>query len=118
MEAKKPEMAPLKAEISYEDFEKVDLRVAKVLAAEAVPKSNKLLKLKIDVGEERTIVAGMGKDYKPEEIVGKNIVVVVNLKPTKLMGVESHGMLLATDTDRGLTLVSYDRDPKTGAKVR
>jgi methionyl-tRNA synthetase len=118
MEEKKPEMAAVKAEISYEDFEKVDLRVAKVLAAEPVPKSNKLLKLKIDVGEERTIVAGMGKDYKPEEIVGKSIVVVVNLKPTKLMGVESHGMLLATDTADGLTLVSFDRDPKTGARVR
>ncbi len=118
MEEKKPEMAAVKAEIGYEDFEKVDLRVAKVLAAEAVPKSNKLLKLKIDVGEERTIVAGIGKDYKPEEIVGKSIVVVVNLKPTKLMGVESHGMLLATDTEAGLTLVSFDRDPKTGAKVR
>jgi methionyl-tRNA synthetase len=118
MEVKKPEMAPVKAEISYEDFEKVDLRVAKILAAEAVPKSSKLLKLKIDIGEERTIVAGMGKDYKPEEIVGKNIVVIVNLKPTKLMGVESHGMLLAADTDAGLTLVGFDRDPKTGARIR
>jgi methionyl-tRNA synthetase len=118
MEAKTPEMAPVKAEISYEDFEKIDLRVAKVLAAEAVPKSSKLLKLKIDIGGERTIVAGMGKDYKPEEIVGKNIVVIVNLKPTKLMGVESHGMLLAADTDAGLTLVGFDRDPKTGARVR
>jgi methionyl-tRNA synthetase len=118
MEAKKPDMTPVKPEISYEDFEKVDLRVAKVLAAEAVPKSSKLLKLKIDIGEERTIVAGMGKDYKPEEIVGKNIVVVVNLKPTKLMGVESHGMLLAADTETGLTLVGFDRDPKTGARIR
>jgi methionyl-tRNA synthetase len=111
-------MPPVKPEVSYEDFEKIDLRVAKVLAAEVVPKSSKLLKLKIDVGEERTIVAGMGKDYKPEEIVGKNIVVVVNLKPTKLMNIESRGMLLATDTEAGLTLVSCDRDPKTGAKVR
>jgi methionyl-tRNA synthetase len=118
MEAKKPEMAPVKAEISYEDFEKVDLRVAKVLEAQAVPKSSKLLKLKIDIGEERTIVAGMGKDYKPEEIVGKNIVVVVNLKPTKLMGVESHGMLLAADTETGLTLVGFDRDPTPGARIR
>lgn len=118
MEEKKPEMAAVKAEIGYEDFEKVDIRVAKVLAAEAVPKSSKLLKLKIDVGEERTIVAGIGKDYKPEEIVGKSVVVVVNLKPTKLMGVESRGMLLATDADAGLALVSFDRDPKTGARVR
>ena len=53
----------------------------------------------------------MGKDYKPEEIVGKNIVVIVNLKPTKLMGVESHGMLLAADTNEGLTLVGFDRQP-------
>jgi methionine--tRNA ligase beta chain len=112
MEAKKPEMPPVKPEVSYEDFEKIDLRVAKVLAAEAVPKSSKLLKLKIDVGEERTIVAGMGKDYKPEEIVGKNIVVVVNLKPTKLMNIESRGMLLATDTDAGLTLVSCRPRPQ------
>jgi methionyl-tRNA synthetase len=118
LETKKLEMSPMKPEISYEDFEKVDLRVAKVLAAEAVPKSSKLLKLKIDIGEERTIVAGMGKDYKPEEMIGKNIVVVVNLKSTKLMGVESHGMLLATDTEAGLTLLSFDRDPKTGAKIR
>jgi methionyl-tRNA synthetase len=118
LETKKLGMSPMKPEISYEDFEKVDLRVAKVLAAEAVPKSSKLLKLKIDIGEERTIVAGMGKDYKPEEMIGKNIVVVVNLKPTKLMGVESHGMLLATDTEAGLTLLSFDRDPKTGAKIR
>jgi methionyl-tRNA synthetase len=118
MDAKKTEMPAIKPEISYEDFEKVDLRVGKVLAAEAVPKSSKLLKLKIDIGEERTIVAGMGKDYKPEEIVGKNIVVIVNLKPTKLMGVESHGMLLAADTDAGLTLVGFDRDPKTGARIR
>ena len=118
MEAKKPEMAPVKAEISYEDFEKIDLRVAKVLEAQAVPKSSKLLKLKIDIGEERTIVAGMGKDYKPEDIVGKYIVCIVNLKPTKLMGVESHGMLLAADSETGLTLVSFDRDPKTGARIR
>jgi methionyl-tRNA synthetase len=118
MEVKKPEMAPVKAEISYEDFEKIDLRVAKVLAAEAVPKSSKLLKLKIDIGEERTIVAGMAKDYKPEEIVGKYIVCIVNLKPTKLMGVESHGMLLAADSETGLALVGFDRDPKTGARIR
>jgi len=118
MDAKETAMPAIKPEISHEDFEKVDLRVGKVLAAEAVPKSSKLLKLKIDIGEERTIVAGMAKDYKPEEIVGKNIVCIVNLKPTKLMGVESHGMLLAADTDAGLTLVGFDRDPKTGARIR
>ncbi|MDD5415272.1 MAG: methionine--tRNA ligase, partial [Smithellaceae bacterium] len=91
----------LKPEIEYDEFAKVDLRVAKILAAEAVPKSNKLIKLRIDIGEERTIVAGIGKDYKPEDLVGKSIVVVANLKPAKLMGVESHGMLLATDSPAG-----------------
>jgi methionyl-tRNA synthetase len=60
----------------------------------------------------------MGKDYKPEELVGKTIVVVANLKPAKLMGVESRGMLLAVDTEDGLTLLGFDRQPKTGAKIR
>jgi len=111
-------LTDVKAEISYEDFEKIDIRVARIIEAAAVPKSNKLLKLKIDVGEERTIVAGMGKDYKPEDLVGKQIAVVVNLKPTKLMGVESHGMLLATDTDTGLTLITFDDEATEGAKIR
>lgn len=114
---KKPAVE-LKPEIEYDEFAKVDLRVAKILAAEAVPKSNKLIKLRIDIGEERTIVAGIGKDYQPDELVGKSIIVVANLKPAKLMGVESHGMLLATDTVQGLTLIGFDREPKTGSKVR
>ena len=118
METMQAEAPTFKPEIAYEDFEKIDLRVAKVLQAEAVPKSNKLMKLIIDCGEERQIVAGILKDYKPEEMVGKSIVIVANLKPTKLMGVESRGMLLATDTEEGLTLIGYDRTPKTGAKVR
>ena len=114
---KKPAI-DLKPEIEYDEFTKADLRVAKILAAEAVPKSSKLVKLRIDIGEERTIVAGIGKDYQPEELVGKSIIVVANLKPAKLMGVESHGMLLATDSVQGLTLIGFDREPKTGAKVR
>lgn len=120
-EEKAPEVkkiTDLKEEISFEDIEKVDIRVARVIEAETVPKSNKLLKLKIDIGEERTIVAGMGKDYKPDDLIGKQIAVVVNLKPTKLMGVESHGMLLATDKKKGLTLVSFDEEADVGAKVR
>ena len=115
--ATKAEVPPIKPEISYEEFEKVDLRAAKVLAAERVPKSSKLLKLTIEIDGERQIIAGMGKDYTPEEIVGKTIVVVANLKPAKLMGLESRGMLLATDTEEGLTLLGFDRPPKTGAKV-
>jgi len=111
-------MAPIKAEIAYEDFEKVDLRVATIIEAEKVPKSDKLLKLKIDMGEERVIVAGIGKDYKPADLIGKRVVIVANLKPVKLMGVESRGMLLATDSTEGLTLLSFDREPKTGSKIR
>ena len=117
-EQEERKMTDVKEEISYEDFEKIDIRVATIIEAAAVPKSNKLLKLKIDVGEERTIVAGMGKDYKPEDLVGKQIAVIVNLKPTKLMGVESHGMLLATDMEAGLTLVTFDNEATVGAKVR
>jgi methionyl-tRNA synthetase len=115
---KKAPAIDLKPEIDYEEFAKVDLRVGKIIAVEAVPKSNKLLKLKIDIGEERTIVAGIGKDYTPAELIGKTIVVVANLKPAKLMGVESYGMLLATDTDKGLTVLTFDREARTGAKIR
>ena len=108
----------LKPVIEYDDFTKIDLRVAKILEAEAVPKSSKLLKLKIDIGEERTIVAGIGKDYNPADLIGKKVVIVANLKPAKLMGVESRGMILATDTDQGLTILSFDKDAQTGAKIR
>jgi methionyl-tRNA synthetase len=108
----------LKPEINYEEFAKVDLRVATVLEAQMVPKSNKLIKMKIDIGEERTIVAGIGKDYRPEEMIGKKIVIVANLKPAKLMGIESRGMLLATDTDSGLTVLGFDLAAKTGSKIR
>ena len=115
---KESESQPVKPFIEYADFEKVDLRVAKIIAAEAVPKSSKLLKLKIDMGGERTLVAGIAKDYKPEELVGKKIVIVANLKPTKLMGIESQGMLLAAETDDGLTLLSFEKDPKTGVMIK
>jgi methionyl-tRNA synthetase len=108
----------IKDEITYEDFEKIDLRVARIIEAQPVPKSDKLLKLKIDIGEERTIVAGIGKNYDPSDLAGKKIIVVANLKPVKLMGVESRGMLLATDSDDGLSLVAFDKDASVGAKVR
>jgi len=117
-EADANDIQPVKTEITYEDFEKVDLRVATVMEAEAVPKSDKLLKLKIDMGEKRIIVAGIGKDYKPSELIGKKVVIVANLKPAKLMGVESRGMLLATDSAEGLTLLAFDREAKTGARIR
>jgi len=117
-EVTEKEIQPVKPLIDYADFEKVDLRVAKVIEAEAVPKSSKLLKLTIDMGEKRTLVAGIAKDYKPEDLIGKKIVVVANLKPTKMMGIESQAMLLAADTEDGLTLLCFDREPVTGARIR
>ncbi len=113
-----PKKLETKPEITYEDFQKIDLRAARILEAERVPKSDKLIKLKVDVGEERTIVAGIGKDYAPEDLVGKSIVVVVNLKPAKLMGVESRGMLLATSGKEGLTLLGFDRDAEPGGGIK
>ena len=104
--------------ISFEDFQKIDLRVAKVLYAEPVKKSDRLLKLRVDIGEERTLVAGIAKYYKPEELVGKTIIIVANLQPTKLMGVESQGMLLATDGAEGVILATFDKEAKIGSKVR
>ncbi len=106
-----------KPEIDYEDFSKVDLRVALILEAEFVPKSSKLIKLKVDIGEARTIVAGIGKDYKPEDLIGKKIVMVANLKPVKLMGVESCGMLLAAHGEEGLVLLTVDGEGAAGAKI-
>ena len=91
---------------------KVDLRVAKVLEAEAVPKSKKLIKLKVDTGrDQRTIVAGIAEAYQPEQLVGRTIVVVANLQPAKLMGIESNGMVLAGSPDGGKPiLVAFDQD--------
>lgn len=123
VEYEKPDETPLrvltdvKEEITFDDFQKIDLRVAEVLEAERVKKSDKLLKLKIDVGEERTIVAGIGASYRPEDLVGKKIAVILNLKPVKLMGVESHGMLLATETGGSVSLVSFDSDAAVGASI-
>ena len=106
--------------ISIDDFMKVDLRVAKVLAAEKVPNSKKLMKLSIDVGtEQRTLVAGIAEAYEPEALVGRTIVMVFNLKPAKLMGIESNGMVLAASPDGGKpTLVGFDADVPPGTRVR
>jgi methionyl-tRNA synthetase len=106
--------------ISIDDFMKVELRVAKVLAAERVPKSKKLLKLNVDVGtEQRTIVAGIAEAYEPESLVGRTVVIVFNLQPAKLMGVESNGMVLAASPDGGKpTIVGFDEPPAPGTRVR
>ncbi|MBL7032429.1 MAG: methionine--tRNA ligase [Nitrospira sp.] len=105
--------------ISINDFAKVQLKIGIVLEAEPVEKSNKLLKLQVDTGEKRQIVAGIAKAYTPEELTGKKVVVVTNLKPAKLMGVESNGMLLAaTDSDGILSILTPEKDIKEGALIR
>jgi methionyl-tRNA synthetase len=105
--------------ISIEDFIKVELKIGKVLQAERVPKSNKLIKLQVDTGETRQVVAGIGQAYAPEDLTGKKIAVVTNLKPAKLMGVESQGMLLAaTDSDGVLSILMPEKDVKEGAKIK
>ena len=105
--------------IAIDDFAKVELKVGKVISAEKVEKSEKLLKLKVDIGEERQIVAGIAKSYAPDDLIGKKIVVVANLKPAKLMGIESHGMLLAaTDEEGRLSVLTLDREVKQGARVK
>lgn len=103
-----------------DDFLKVELRVAKVLEAEAVPKSKRLIKLRVDVGhEQRTIVAGIALAYAPEQLVGRTIVIVFNLQPAKLMGIESNGMVLAASLDgEPPTLVGVEGPVAPGARVR
>ncbi len=113
------EVAPYLPEIGIDDFCKVDLRVAKVLECEPVPKSDKLLRLIVDTGEAtRQIVSGIAKCYKPEEIIGKKVILVSNLKPAKLRGVESNGMLLAADMDDGgCKVIFVDDSIEPGSQI-
>ena len=105
--------------ITFDDFMKLDLRVAEIKACEDVPGADKLYKLTIDLGEERTIVAGIKLYYTKEELVGKKIAVVANLEPRKLRGIESHGMLLAASTEdkSSVVLLTLDRDITNGSKI-
>ncbi len=106
--------------ISFDEFKSVDLRIAKVLTAERVPKTDKLLRLEVEVGDEkRQIVAGMAEHLAPENLPGKSIVIVANLQPAKIRGLESQGMVLAAETDGGeLSLLTVDKEIASGAKVR
>ena len=107
------------AEIAMDDFAKIDLRVAKVVACEKVPKADKLLKLTLDVGaEQRTVVSGIAGAYQPEELVGRTVIYLANLKPAKIRGVLSQGMILAAGDAEVLALSAVDRDTPPGTRVR
>lgn len=105
--------------IDISEFAKVELKAGRIVQAERVPKAEKLVRMQVDVGKSVQIVAGIGKAYDPADLVGKFVAVVTNLKPAKLMGLESQGMLLATDTpEKGLTLLAFDRSPAVGSRIR
>lgn len=105
--------------ITFEDFQKLDLRVAKILQAEKINGSDKLLKLKIDLGEEkRTLVAGIGKKYNPGELIGQLIVVIINLEPKEIRGIKSEGMLLAVNSQNGPVLVVPLEQVFVGEKIK
>ena len=112
--------APAKENIQYEDFMKMDIRVGKIIAAEKVAKTKKLMKLTVDTGiDERTIVSGIAEHYTPEEVIGRQVSVLVNLEPKPLKGIVSQGMILmAENADGTLSFVSPDKEVKTGSEVR
>lgn len=120
-EAKK-EVKPAAAasgEITIDDFAKIDLRVATVVAAERVPKTDKLIKLQVKIGdEERTIVSGIAQHYEPENLIGKNVIVIANLKPAKLRGIESRGMVLAASNGEGNLVLADAPGIASGSKVK
>jgi methionyl-tRNA synthetase len=117
-EEKKSEVVPVKPEIVYDDFAKLDLRTGKIIAAEKVEKADKLLKLEVDLGfEKRTIVSGIAMHFKPEEIIGRQVVVVVNLAPRKMKGITSNGMILMAESGGKLFFVNPDEDIPAGAGV-
>ena len=105
--------------ITIDDFAKLDLRVVKVLEAEKVEGSDKLLKLRVEMGSEtRQVVSGIAKHYTPESLIGKSVILVANLKPVKLKGIESQGMILAASNDSSLVIATLDGLIDSGSKVR
>lgn len=118
-EAKKEEKPVAAGEITIDDFAKIDLRVATVVAAERVPKTDKLIKLQVKIGdEERTIVSGIAQHYEPENLIGKNVIVIANLKPAKLRGIESRGMVLAASDGEGNLVLADAPGIASGSKVK
>ena len=115
-----PAPATTPAIITIDDFMKVELKTAKVLEAERMPKSQRLLKLKVDAGEAepRTILAGIAESYETEALIGKSIVIVANLAPRKMMGLESNGMVLAASPEGGAAFVINSEPAAPGTRVR
>ena len=111
---------PAKPEISYEDFARMDIRVATILEAEKIPKTTKLMKLKVDTGlDQRTLVAGISEYFEPEQVIGKKICILANLEARKLKGIESKGMILmAEDAGGTLFFVSTDTGASNGSTVK
>lgn len=117
-EKEKIEIAPYKDYIPFEEFEKLDIRVGKVLECEKVPKSSKLLRFTLQVGSDtRQILSGIAKFHKPEELIGKNVLFIANLKPRKMMGLESCGMILSAEHGEDLTLLTTMKDIQSGAEM-
>jgi methionyl-tRNA synthetase len=110
----KPETAP----VSIEDFRKMDLRIGTITSAEPIPGAKKLLKLEVDVGEKRTVVAGIAQSYPPDGLIGRQVVLLANLQPATLMGVESQGMILAAEDKKGSRLLMPDAPAKPGSRVK
>ena len=111
--------------VNYDDFSKIELKTAKVLEASRVEGSEKLLKLILDAGDKdeagilinRQVIAGIGKSYEPENLVGKQIVIVANLESRQLMGLESNGMILAASDEGGIALLNPDKEIKPGSEI-
>jgi methionyl-tRNA synthetase len=117
VESPTPEESPVT--VSFDEFQKLDLRVGRIVSAEPVPKANKLLKLTVDLGQEqRTVVAGIAQSYSPEALAGKSIIVVANLAPRTLRGIESQGMVLAAESDGQIILAGFDGPATPGSKVK
>ena len=114
-----PNANPMKDEIQFDDFTKIDLRTATILEAEKVEKADKLLKLKVDTGVDvRTVVSGIAESFSPEEIIGKQVMILLNLAPRKIRGIESQGMLLLTTKPDGkLSFVTPDETVENGIEI-
>ncbi len=104
--------------INFEEFKKVDLRIGKIIEAENIENSNKLLNLKVDIGDEiRQILSGIAEYYKKEDLIGKEVVVVINLEPKKMMGIESQGMVLAATGKEEPILLVPEKEAGAGSKI-